>query len=160
MAVYFESHFDSEHRKWRINAKRAASRIATEGCQPQRTKNTLALKRAQGPALVAKRHRAASNGAQPPPEACQGNACKRRAARNGRPASLSGTAREKFTYQHSRQRGCFATLGLGTERACPQDRPPPGGGVPRRPHQRKFVRRRAAGWRHLPTNRRAAPSPL
>ena len=37
----------------------------------------------------------------------------------------------------SRQHGCLA----GTEQTCPQDRPP-GGGVPPRPHRRKFVRRR------------------
>lgn len=44
----------------------------------------------------------------------------------------------------------------GTGRACPQDRPSQDGGVPRRPRRRRSARRRAAGWRQLPTGRRAA----
>jgi hypothetical protein len=33
----------------------------------------------------------------------------------------------------------------GTGRACPRDRPPRDGGVPRRPHRRRSARRHAAG---------------
>jgi len=74
--------------------------------------------------------------------------------------STPRTTRSCAFLNQSPRHGCHAALGLGTERAYPQDRPPPGGGVPRRPHRRKFVRRRGARWRHLPTYRGAAPSPL
>jgi hypothetical protein len=36
--------------------------------------------------------------------------------------------------------GRVATGGWGTGRACPRDRPPRGGGVPRRPHRRRSAR--------------------
>ena len=52
--------------------------------------------------------------------------------------------------------GRVATRGPGTARACPRDRRPRDGGVPRRPHRRRSARRRAAGWCPLPAGRRAA----
>ena len=55
--------------------------------------------------------------------------------------------------------GRVATEGPGTGRAYLRDRPPRDGGAPRRPHRRRSARRRAAGWRELPTGRRAAPGP-
>src|SRR5215471_6190207 len=55
--------------------------------------------------------------------------------------------------------GSRAGGGPGTIRACPQDRPPRDGGVPRPPHRRRSSRQRGDGWRGLPTGRRAAPGP-
>ena len=47
--------------------------------------------------------------------------------------------------------GRFATGGPGTGRVCRRVCPPRDAGVPRRPHRRKSVRRRAAVWRSWPS---------